>query len=119
MPRLFLTHHTRLPLLAYPLAKGSRVGTPDNAQPARCKDLDKPNPWGAGGVNRATKHSVTTQVRTERLTLWMSWYHLASSYAVGQREALTKPRMRQASGLPSRQRKALIPWVGKSIKITS
>jgi hypothetical protein len=53
------------------------------------------------------------------MTLWMRWYHLASSDAVEQSEALTKPRMRQDSGLPDRQPKALIPWVGKSIKITS
>jgi hypothetical protein len=38
----FCQHYTRLPLLAYPLAKVSRVGTPENAQPARCKDLDNP-----------------------------------------------------------------------------
>ena len=53
------------------------------------------------------------------MTLGMIWYYRASSYAMGQSEALTKPRMRQASGFPGRQPKALIPWVGKSVKITS
>jgi hypothetical protein len=75
--------------------------------------------WGAGGVNRDTKNSVNTQVRTWRMTLWMSWYNIASSYAVGHSEALTKPRMSQESGLLGSRPMALIPWVGKSIKITN
>src|SRR5262245_32616271 len=35
--RLFFSrHHTRLPLLASTMAKGSGVGTPENSQPAQC-----------------------------------------------------------------------------------
>jgi hypothetical protein len=34
MPRIFLTHHTRLPLLASTTARVRRVCTPENSQPA-------------------------------------------------------------------------------------
>jgi len=74
---------------------------------------------GAGDVNRDTKHSVNTQVRTWRMTMWISWYNIASSDSVGKIEALTKPSMSQEAGLLSSRPMALIPWIVTSIKITN
>src|SRR5215813_3170872 len=89
---------------------GSEVG--DGASPL--------HPLGAqDGGKRDTKHSGNTQIRTSRLTRWMRWYHRASSYAVGQSEALTTPPHasgHRAFGAPTQ---GAAPWVGNSIKITS
>src|SRR5262245_22747021 len=82
---------------------GSEVG--DGASPL--------HPRGAQeGGKRDPKHSGNTPVRTSRLPRWMRWDDRALSYAVGQSEALTTPRMRQATGLSGRQPKALPHGLG-------
>src|SRR5215510_14278794 len=86
---------------------GRRRGQAWRGQRGRRRRKPPPPPWGARGGQRDTKHSGNTQIRTSRLTRWMRWYHRASSYAVGQSEALTTPHMRQATGLSGRQPKAL------------
>ncbi len=77
---------------------------------ARSETAEAPStPWGRRRREQNTKHSVNTQGWTSRMTRGKSWYHRASSYAAGQSKALTKPRMRQESGLPGSQPMALIP----------